>query len=60
MDNIRKQVRVALAEHGVSLVGVCRASGLPYSRTVRVVHGFAKPRPGEVETLLSAIESGRP
>ena len=50
-----EQVRAALAKTTVSLAVVVRNSGLDYGRIQRMLGGYAQPRPGEMDALLSAI-----
>ena len=53
----RKAVRLKLAEAGVPLAVVVRnCPGLDYGRVIRIVHGYAQPKEGEVEGLLEEIE----
>ena len=52
----RTRVRVALAKAGVSLVEITRSEGLDYARVHRVLGGYARSKPGELERLLEVIE----
>ena len=55
-EEIRRTVRVKLAEAGVPLSHVARDSGFDYGRLQRVLGNYAKPQPGEIEAILAAIE----
>ena len=53
----RKAVRLKLAEVDVPLAAVVRnCPGLDYGRVIRIVHGYAAAKEGEVEGLLEEIE----
>lgn len=52
---LRRQIKVNQAEGEVSTRQVADATGINYHRIVRVVNGYAKPRPGELETIRVAI-----
>ena len=56
-QQLRRRIRVRLAETGLSLVDVARAAEMDYGRLQRVLGGYAKTRPGEIDDILAAIEA---
>ena len=54
--NLSRTVKVKLAETGIPLALVARAGGLDYGRLQRVLHGYARVKDGEIETLLKQID----
>lgn len=54
--SMARTIRITLAEHSLTLAGVVRRRGLSYDRAVRILCGYRKPRSGELEELLRAVE----
>ena len=51
----QKQVRIALIERGERLVDLHRATGIPYSRLMRIINGYGVARPQELRSIAAAL-----
>jgi len=53
--DLRRQVRIDKAVHGVSTRQIADASGIDYHRLIKLTNGYAIPRPGELELVIATI-----
>ena len=48
-------IKHRLLDKGLSLIDLARQTGVAYDRLIRVVNGYRKPKPTEVEAIAEAL-----
>jgi predicted transcriptional regulator len=51
-----KRIKLRLVELDRKLVEVARRTGIPYDRTVRIVHGYRRPYRDELRRIAEALD----